>query len=228
MKLLAGLVAIGIPVAAAAQTDAAAIRVPLPLVDLVIVGDSELGITLLASPNLASRQGYEHSRVDRLALDPDETLAWLSRASILRDSALTLAATHPKPFGATLQSDRGRGAFFLGYDRKTTKDTPYLIQVQPSIGLPVCSARLMQPMVDSLIAALRTAATRSHLLAPDPLTGPRRPALSCELDRLPQLTTRPHLQYPPGAHEGRVWPGHINGDAVPTLGFQEFSFRLRS
>ncbi|MGH7702862.1 MAG: hypothetical protein ACREMO_07185, partial [Gemmatimonadales bacterium] len=63
----------------AAQEDASVpriSRVDWPLIDLVVIADSGLGVQVLASPNLASQQGHEQQDIKWISFDPGAVHRW--------------------------------------------------------------------------------------------------------------------------------------------------------
>lgn len=180
-------------------------RVPLPALDLVVLWDSAPGITLLASPTLASNAGNQTSDVESLSLSFDSVRAWLPTARLFVDSAPAYVdTTAPRAIGTRL-AGAGREAVVLGYDPGRSRDRKYLLTIYRSDNRH-WTLDAAPDQLQNLLDALAWIADSAS-----PVWKPRDSALV----RMaaggefvpPRIKRRPALHFPPLADswEGRVW-----------------------
>ena len=199
--------------AAAQGVPLGAERVPWPLIDFIVLGDSTHGIQLYASPNLHSEQGRHSPQTISITLEPIATRSWALEVAKLVDSVGTVPRKEQRPFGtAPLNANLGRGRVELWFETKAPRETPYVLSINGSSSSLPWSVRASATDLLLLITTLDAVAQGSAIDSlPSGEAG--SPYLACQLDQLPEPLSHPALHYPEALErkgvEGRVWLQYI-------------------
>jgi hypothetical protein len=200
------------------------VHVIWPLVDFVVEGDSVSGVELMASPNLATKQGGI-GELDHLRFEAILVRQWTGLIRHAVDSLDHSGGLRMLSLISPVLPAKTKGAYIgLGYDPGARPGERFFFLLDDSVTHKAWRVGVAVRDLDGLLAAMEGAAQRgavqtrvaAHLFTP--ITGDSVIKGDAPQVTPPRLISHPTWAYPPEAvrsrREGRVWMEFV----IDTLG----------